>query len=103
MKLYISAGPNSRGVRMFLSEKALHMPTAVLVTAIGEARRAEYLAKNPLGQVPVLETADGAFVAETSAICEYLEELHPDIPVEARRASDSSTDPGCGAADGSRR
>jgi glutathione S-transferase len=84
VKLYISAGPNSRVVRMFLAEKALDVPMSVLVTAIGEARRPDHLARNPLGQVPVLETADGAFLSETSAICEYVEELQPEPPLVGR-------------------
>jgi glutathione S-transferase len=35
------------------------------------------LKKNPAGQLPSLELDPGTVIAETVAICEYLEELHP--------------------------
>lgn len=41
-------------------------------------RRPEFLALNPAGLVPVLVEEDGSVIAESSAICEYLEELHPE-------------------------
>src|SRR5262249_49673180 len=36
------------------------------------------LAKNPSGGVPVLEFDDGSCLAESIAICRYLEGLHPE-------------------------
>ena len=47
----------------------------------GENRQAPYLAKNPSGQTPALELDDGVVIAEITAICEYLEELHPNPPL----------------------
>jgi glutathione S-transferase len=38
----------------------------------------EFLAKNPSGGVPVLELDDGSCLAESVAICRYLEGLHPE-------------------------
>jgi glutathione S-transferase len=78
MKLYDAAGPNPRVVRMFLLEKGLQIPAHVMVLGTGENRTPEHLARNALGQVPVLETGSGACISETTAICEYLEELHPE-------------------------
>lgn len=41
-------------------------------------RRPEFLAMNPAGQVPILVEDDGTVLVDSSAICEYLEETHPD-------------------------
>ncbi len=77
MKLYHSIGPNPRFVRMFAAEKGL-TPELVEVDIIaGENRRAPFLEINPTGTTPVLVLDDGTNIAETTAICEYLEELGP--------------------------
>jgi glutathione S-transferase len=78
MKLYDSLGPNPRLVRMFIGEKGLEIPL-VQVDLMGAENRAEaFRAKNPAGQTPVLELDDGTCLAETVAICEYLEDLRPE-------------------------
>jgi glutathione S-transferase len=41
----------------------------------GENRKEAHLQRNPSGQCPTLETNDGNFIAEITAICEYLDEL----------------------------
>ncbi|MCX7307718.1 MAG: glutathione S-transferase family protein, partial [Afipia sp.] len=43
--------------------------------------RAPYLAINPMGTMPVLELDDGTYLAESIAICRYIEELHPNPPL----------------------
>ena len=40
----------------------------------GENRESAYLARNPAGQLPALELDDGEIIAESTAICEYLDE-----------------------------
>ena len=40
----------------------------------------DFLAMSPMGKVPCLETGDG-FLIETSAILDYLEEVHPKPPM----------------------
>jgi glutathione S-transferase len=35
------------------------------------------IGKNPMGRMPLLELDDGTFIAESVAICRYVEELHP--------------------------
>ena len=55
----------------------------------GQNRTPEFLAKNPLGGLPVLELDDGSHLTESLAIIEYLEELHPEpsmIGTHAARA-----------------
>jgi glutathione S-transferase len=77
MKLYDSIGPNPRVVRMFMAEKGINLPVQSVDLAAGENREAAHLARNPHGQMPTLECADGSFISETVAICEYFEELQP--------------------------
>ena len=77
MKLLNSFGPNPRMVRMFLAEKAIELAQEDLDLLGAENRGESYLAKNPGGQMPALELDDGSVIAETTTICEYLEELHP--------------------------
>lgn len=40
-----------------------------------------FLALNPAGQVPVLVDDDGTVLADSNAICEYLDESYPDRPL----------------------
>ncbi len=77
MKLYNSLGPNPRLVRMFADEKGMQLESYELDIMGGENRRAPYTDKNPGGQMPALELDDGSVLAETVAICEYLEEKQP--------------------------
>jgi glutathione S-transferase len=78
MKLYnLKAGMNPRRVRIFLAEKGITIPVVDIDIDNGENRTAKFLAKNPLGTLPVLELDDGTIIAESIAICRYIEELHP--------------------------
>jgi glutathione S-transferase len=81
MRIYDSFGPNPRGLRMFLHEKGLQFPTADIDLLGAENRRPPYTTKNPGGQLPALELDDGRVIAETVAIYEYLEDLHPRPPL----------------------
>ena len=75
MELYVDkAAPNARRVLMFVAEKKLELPVVKINVDEQENRRPEFLAMNPLGQIPVLKLADGLCVSETMAICRYLDE-----------------------------
>ena len=78
MKLYdATTAPNPRRVRVFLAEKNVQIPTIQVDIAGMENRQKEFLAKNSLAGVPVLELADGTCLSESVAICRYIEALHP--------------------------
>ncbi len=69
MKLYIDkVAPNARRVLMFVAEKKLELSVIEISIADGQHRTAEFLARNPLGQVPVLELPSGVCVSESMAI-----------------------------------
>ncbi|MAA76141.1 MAG: glutathione S-transferase [Salinisphaeraceae bacterium] len=77
MKLLDSAGPNPRMVRMFMQEKGIELPTEQIDLLGAENRGEAYVKRNPAGQIPALELEDGTVIAETVAMCEYLEDLNP--------------------------
>ena len=82
MKLYDNAfAPSPRRVRMFLAEKGLPFERVEVDIAAGATAQADFLAVNPLGEVPVLELDDGTRLTESLAICRYLESLHPQPPL----------------------
>jgi glutathione S-transferase len=81
MKLYTGMGPNPRTVRIFMAEKGIEIPMEQIDLVGGENRRPPYVDKNPAGQLPCLELDDGSHLTEITAICEYLEERHPDPPL----------------------
>jgi glutathione S-transferase len=67
--------PFSRAIRMILAEKAL--PFELELEKPWE-KRAEFLAMNPTGDVPVLIDLDGAIYADSHVISEYLDEAYPE-------------------------
>jgi glutathione S-transferase len=81
MKFYTSIGPNPRVVKMFMAEKGINLPRVEVDLMGGENRQDNHLARNPSGQTPTLELDDGSYLSEITAICEYLEELHPTPPL----------------------
>ncbi|MEE8559211.1 MAG: glutathione S-transferase family protein [Alphaproteobacteria bacterium] len=70
--------PFSRKVRIVLREKSLDFDMKVEKTW---ERRPDFLALNPAGQVPVLVEPDGAVLADSGVISEYLEEVYPERPL----------------------
>jgi len=80
VKLYNSIGPNPRVVKMFEAEKGLSLDKVHVDLMKGENRQPAYGKLNPASTTPALET-EGEIIAEITAICEYLEELHPNPPL----------------------
>src|SRR5258708_9432502 len=79
MKIYDFAfAPNPRRLRIFVAEKGLKIPTEQVDLTTGKNRTPEMLAKNPAGGLPFVELDDGTHLAESVAICRYLESLHPE-------------------------
>ena len=80
LTLYHSVGPNPKVVSMFLQEKGMldQVDVVKVDLAAMENRQEAHLARNPMGQTPSLKLADGRYLSESLAICEYLEELQPE-------------------------
>ncbi len=79
MKIYNSSlAPNPRRLRIFVTEKGLKIPAEEVDIFTGKNRTPEMLAKNPAGGLPFIELDDGTHLAESVAICRYLEGLHPE-------------------------
>ena len=45
------------------------------------SQKDEWLARSPIGKVPILELEGGRRIAESEVICEYLEEAYPQKPL----------------------
>jgi glutathione S-transferase len=82
MKLYNSnLAPNPRRVRIFLAEKGVAVAMVDVDLARLEQKSEAFSALNPFQRIPALELDDGTVIAESVAICRYIEELHPDPPL----------------------
>ena len=78
MKIYDwHTGPYPARVRIALAEKNLQPLVTFISVNLwkGEHKTPEFLAKNHSGTLPVLELEDGSFIAECTAITEYLDAL----------------------------
>ena len=79
MKLHtFPFAPNPTKLEVFLAEKGIEIERVLVSLPKGEQHEPDFVARNPLGRVPVLELDDGTCVAESLPIMEYLEELHPE-------------------------
>jgi glutathione S-transferase len=98
---------NSYKTRLALAQ--LHIPYRLIEIDIlkGESHTPEFLAKNPSGQVPLLEVSPGRFLAESNAILWYIAggtPLAPEDRVERAQAlqwmffEQHSLEPNLGAA-----
>ena len=76
--LYSAVGPSARTVRFFIAEKAISIAQQEVNVLAGENLSEELLALNPGRQLPFMALADGFILAESLAICEYLDETYPE-------------------------
>lgn len=82
MKLYHSwLSSASRRVRLCLAEKGIRYDSVPVDMRRQEHHSAAYLAVNPNGVVPGLVLDDGRSLHESSSICEYLDDTHPEPPL----------------------
>jgi len=65
-------------VRIFLAEKGIELDTVQVDLGSGEQLGEAFRKVNPDCVVPALELDDGTCLSEVIAICQYLEELHPE-------------------------
>jgi glutathione S-transferase len=68
---------NSYKVRLALAQLGLNYRLVEVDILKGESRTPEFLAKNPNGQVPLLEVAPGRYLAESNAILWHLASRSP--------------------------
>ena len=83
--------PNPRRVRIFAAEKGIALPTRDLSIPAREHKAADFVALNPRGQTPALQLDDGSVLAESVAICRYLEITHPTPPLFGTSAVEQAT------------
>lgn len=77
-KLYhVALSPFCRKVRLVLAEKKIECE---LVEERYWDASADFLRRNPAGKVPVLRL-DGLTMAESTPICEYIDEKYPEPPL----------------------
>lgn len=86
----LPAGMHPRRVRIFIAEKGLSIERREVDAARGANAMPDFLRLNPLGKLPVLELDDGRAIAESLAICRYLEALHPQPPLMGETPQESA-------------
>ncbi len=92
MKLYNSSlAPSPRRVRIFLAEKGVSIPYVEIDLAKLEHKTAEFAGLNPFETIPILELDDGTRIAETIAICRYIEALWPEPNLFGSTALEQAT------------
>ena len=98
---------NSYKVRLALAQLRIPYRLVEIDILKGESRTPEFLAKNPNGQVPLLEAAPGRYLAESNAILWHLasaSRLRPENRIERAHAlqwmffEQHSIEPNIGAA-----
>ena len=84
MRLY-DYGPSQNCFKVRLLAAHLDMALEIVPVSIfnGEGASPEFLAKNPMGTVPLLETDSGEYLPESNAILTFLAEGTPYLPSDS--------------------
>src|ERR1700731_3199918 len=80
---------NCYKVRLALAQLKIPFQLTEIDILKGESRTPDFLAKNPSGHVPLLEVADGRYLAESNAILWYVAggtSLAPESRIERAEA-----------------
>ena len=86
MKLYsVPLSPFAARVRLSIYRKGLNVD---LVVPEGGLKSDEYLALNPMGQIPLLVLDSGFAIPESATILEYLEDAFPTPSLRPTNAED---------------
>jgi glutathione S-transferase len=73
---------NGYKIRLALAHLGFTVEYEIIDLLAGEASAPEFLAKNPMGQIPVLELDDGTFLRESNSILFWLTDGTPLMPTE---------------------
>ncbi|MGB0920594.1 MAG: glutathione S-transferase family protein [Alphaproteobacteria bacterium] len=73
--------PNPRRVHIFCAEKGIVLERSQVNIMVRAQKEPEFIEKNPTGQIPVLELADGTCIAESVSICRFIEAVAPENPL----------------------
>ncbi|OFA29866.1 hypothetical protein BAE46_13350 [Glaciecola punicea] len=55
-----------------------------IISPLHALRTPEFLATFPLGKIPLLKLDNGDYLPESTAIMEYLEDIHPQVPCRSK-------------------
>jgi maleylpyruvate isomerase len=78
-------------VRIALNLKDIKHTLIPINLLEGNHRQAEYMSINPQGFVPALKVNDGRIINQSTAMLEYLEAQHPEIPLLPSDSFDAAT------------
>jgi glutathione S-transferase len=78
---YASSG-NCYKIRLLLSQLGIAYQRIQIDILKGEIRTSEFLARNPVGKIPVLEIEPGQYLFESNAIIYYLADGTDFLPVD---------------------
>lgn len=76
LKFYYSKGSSALAAHILLEEVGADYEAVEVSIAQGAHREPEFLARNPKGRIPLLETPDG-LISENPAILEFIAATHP--------------------------